>query len=280
MKHAVIVALVAAAAVSAHEYKSYESKTYGAVIPSYQHYDCDATSGSCYAPKSYGGEYKSNEYTYKRAYPYPGPKARFCNKLKRLGAFIGGLINKVLKGFKHTWVHFKKHWHEHCAIVKSDIARFADWKACEAKKFKDWWGYHQDLCRTRKALWDDAMREFHRQWCHYKKTAKEDYEKKKGECGIKEKDYDDDSKYQGKLNHYGVSPIEDHYNNYSTAGKYKPAEYKKTCDERDAKYKQKNGDLGMSPGELPGQIPTPVAGVAPATAAPVAPATGPKPVSG
>jgi hypothetical protein len=261
MKHAVILALVAAAAVSAHEYKSYASKTYGGnVLVSYEHYDCDATSHSCYAPKSYGGDYQAKSYSYKRSHAYPGPKARFCAKLKRLGAFIGGIINKVIKGFKHTWVHFKKHWHEHCAIIKSDWERFEDWKSCEAKKFKDWWGYHQDLCRTRKQLWDDAMREFHRQWCHYKKSLKEKYEERKKACGVHDKDYDDDSKYHGKLNHYGVTPVEDHYNNYSTGGKYKPDEYKKTCDARDAKYSAKNnGDLGMGVGTLPGET-TPVAG--------------------
>jgi hypothetical protein len=250
MKHAILLALVAAAAVSAHE--AYPSKVYGAVLPPHEHYDCDATDGKCYAPKSYGQGYEASGYSYKRQYPYPGPKARFCAKLKRLGAFIGGIINKIIKGFKHTWVHFKKHWKEHCAIIKSDLARFEDWKTCEAKKFKDWWGYHHDLCKTRKQLWDDAMREFHRQWCHYKKTRKEEYEARKKACGIKEKDYDDDSEYGKKLNHYGVTPVEDHYNNYSSGGKYKAEEYKSSCKKRDEKYsKANNGDLGMGPGTLP-----------------------------
>jgi hypothetical protein len=235
MKHAVIVALVSAAAVSAAvvdgvEYKEYESKTYKAVLPSYQHYDCDATDHACFAPKSYGKGYDANGYTYKRQYAYPGPKDRFKAKLKAIGAAITGIINKIIGKFHHTWMHFKDKWNEYCAIVKSDLARFEDWKKCEAKKFKSWWGYHQDLIRTKKALWDDAMREFHRQWCHYKKTRREEYESRKKECGVKDKDYDEDSDYGSKLNYYGVTPVEDSYHNYSSSGKYKRDEYKKTAD--------------------------------------------------
>jgi hypothetical protein len=253
MKHAAIFALVAAAAVSADlavsvsagvEIKVSHSKTYNAELPSYDHYDCDATSGSCYNPKGYGKDYKPSGYSYKRDYPYPGPKERFCNKLKKLGKLIGGLINKVIKGFKHTWVHFKSWWKEHCAIVKSDFERFKDWKTCEKKKFKDWWGYHQDLCRTRKALWDDAMREFHRQWCHYKKEAKEAYEKRKAECDIKEKDYDDEG-YGGKPSNYGVTPIE---TSYAPVKGYEQKKYEDHCKVRDDKYAKDNkGSLGHTP---------------------------------
>ena len=113
MKHAVIVALISAAAVSAAvvdgvEYKEYASKTYeGAVLPSYQHYDCDATAQTCYAPKSYGKGYEAGSYTYKRQYAYPGPKDRFKAKLKKIGDAIVGVINVIIGKFHHTWMHFK-----------------------------------------------------------------------------------------------------------------------------------------------------------------------------
>jgi hypothetical protein len=255
MKNAAILALVAAASVSALdvavdfsfqagvEIKTGHSKTYGATLPSYQHYSCDATAKACYDPKGYGKDYKSEGYSYERKFPYPGPKERFCNTLKKLAGLIKGVINKVISGFKHTWVHFKNKFSEWCAIVKSDAERFKYWKECKEKEFEDWWGYYHDLCHTRKALWDDAMREFHRQWCHMKKQLKEEYEEKKKKCGIKKKDYDDRG-YDGKPNEYGATPIETHY---APVAGYEQPKYDDYCKKRDEEYVKENKSDGHSP---------------------------------
>jgi hypothetical protein len=290
MQYTVLLALVAAAAVSATDY---HSKTYGKSLPPHKHYDCDATDDKCYAPKSYGSEYKPNDYSYHYEFPYPGPKERFCAKLKKIGGFFKGVVKKVFAHFKHTWVHFKTKWHTWCAKKQSDWDRFEHWKKCKADEFKDWWGYYHDLCKTRKALWDDAMREFHRQWCHYKQTRKEEYKAHKKACGYEKKvDYDEKPKYHEKINKYGVTPIEDHYHGYKAKNKYKPDEYKKHCAERDSKYKGKDdNDKGHYPdkngpqppsggGGNPGP-PEPVGGdVAPVITPVVTPTGPPAPVSG
>lgn len=283
MQYTVLLALVAASAVSATDY--YVKKYNKPDLPKYAHYDCDATKTECYAPKSYGKDYNAEGYSYEKHYEYPGPKERFCNKLKKIGGFIVGVIKKIVHGFKHTWVKFVKKWNHWCAVKRSDKARFDDWKACEAKKWKSWWGYYHDLCKTRKALWDDAQREFHRQWCHYRATRKAEYEESKKKCGIKEKDYDQEPKYQKNVNRYGVTPVEDHYHNYSSGGHYKPAEYQKHCQERDDKYKKANGGhLGNQPGQVPvpvggdagtpSPIPAPVGGDAGAPTGPPTPVSG------
>jgi hypothetical protein len=268
MQHAALLAVVAAAAmvsatgasvsVSAHvDVEIVFSKTYKAKVPVHDTYNCDATAPKCYAPKSHGNDYKPKEYSYGRKYPYPGPKERFCNKLKSIGKAIAGVFKKIFKGFKRAWTHFKDEWNEWCAIAKSDWQRFEDWKTCQADKWKKWWEYHHDLCKTRKQLWDDAMREFHRQWTHYRHTRREEYEASKKKCGITDKDYDEKPKYAEKINKYGVTPIEDQYKQYSSGkggAKYDPAAYKKHCDERDAKYKAANGG---SLGDVPGTVPVP-----------------------
>jgi hypothetical protein len=272
MQYTALLVLVAAAAVSADYAKieantPYQSTTYGKVAPPHQHYDCDATHGNCYAPKSYGNDYKPEGYTYEVAFPYPGPKERFCKKLKKIGAAIKKFFKKIFLGFKHTWVHFKSKWHTWCATKQSDALRFKHWLSCEKKEFKDWWEYHHDLCRTRKALWDDAMREFHRQWCHYKETHKATYEKRKEACSVKHRDYDDTSHYRKKINHYGVTPIEDQYKGYSkgykgkkNTYKYEPKEYKDTCKKRDDAYKGKHQNLGYSPSQTGPVAPVPGTG--------------------
>jgi hypothetical protein len=280
MQYAVLIAIVAAAAVSAtkEDRTAYPSKTYGGKsLPPHEHYDCDATAKKCYAPKSYGKSYDHKVYTYHREYDYPGPKARFCAKLKHVKALIKNAFKKLAGKLKHTWFHFKAKWNKWCRVKHSDWQRFEDWKKCKADKWKSWWEYHHDLCKTRKALWDDAQREFHRQWCHYKQKCKEDYEKKKkDECKITEKDYDDEPEYKEKINTYGVTPVEDSYHDYSSgkAGvKYDAAAYQKTCADRDAKYQAKNGNTGSQPGTIPepvggdvapvvpgGQTPAPVSG--------------------
>jgi len=253
MQYITILALASAAAVVSSE--KVMSKVYKVEVEIYEKYDCDATAGTCYAPKSYGGGYEPKGYSYGRKYPYPGPKERFCKKVAKFFGAIKSLLKKIVGGFKAAWHHFKKHWEHWCAVAKSDWQRFEDWKTCQADKFKSWWEYHMDLCKTRKQLWDDAMREFHRQWCHYKHTRREEYEARKKACGVKDKDYDDDDKYHKKLSKYGVTPIEDHYNQYSSGkgkGKYDPAAYKKECEDRDTKYKKdNNGDLGGTPGTIP-----------------------------
>jgi hypothetical protein len=278
MQYAVLIAIVAAAAVSAtkEDRTAYPSKTYGGKpLPPHQHYDCDATAKKCYAPKSYGKSYDHTTYSYHREYDYPGPKARFCAKLKHIGHAIKNIFKKIGGKFKRSWLRFKGKWNKWCAVKRSDKARFDDWKACKAEKFKSWWEYHHDLCKTRKALWDDAMREFHRQWCHFKQTCRADYEKKKKEeCKIEEKDYDEDDTYKKNINKYGVTPVEDSYHNYSTGTggvKYEQAKYEATCKERDAKYQGKHGDIGNAPGKLPEPVGGDVAPVAPVgqTPAPV-----------
>jgi len=260
MQYTALLVLVAAAAVSADYAKiekneAYASKTYGAVAPPHQHYDCDATHKHCYAPKSYGTGYDANTYTYEVAFAYPGPKERFCKKLRKFAGFLKGLGKKIKRKFKHTWVKFKGKWHTWCATKHSDALRFKHWLSCEKAEFKNWWEYYHDLCKTRKALWDDAMREFHRQWCNYRETRRAEYDARKGACGLKdEKDYDEKPKYHEKINHYGVSPIEDHYKGYSKGYKgekatytYKATEYKKTCEERDKKYQDAHKTSGHGP---------------------------------
>ena len=236
MQYAALLALAASAALVSSE-KVY-SATYKAEVEVYEKYDCDATASKCYHPQSYGGGYKAEKYSYKRQYAYPGPKERFMNKLKKIAGAISAIVKKVIKGFKHTWLKFAEKFNTFCAVVKSDLQRFEDWKTCQADKFKDWWEYHHDLCRTRKQLYDDAMREFYRQWTHYKHTRREEYEARKKACGITEKDYDDEPEYKEKVNKYGVAPAEDQYNKYTETKKYDPAAYKKHCEERDAKYKK------------------------------------------
>jgi hypothetical protein len=288
MQYTVLLAIVAAAAVNANDYAS---TTYGgAVLPPHKHYDCDATADKCYAPASYGNDYKPQGYSYERSFPYPGPKKRFCNKLKRFGLAIKGVFKKIFKGFKHTWARFAKKWNKWCAVKKSDWERFKHWKECKDAKFKKWWEYHHDLCKTRKQLWDDAMREFHRQWCHYKQHAKDEYEKRKKACGVHETDYDELPEYTNNLNKYGVTPVENHYKKHTT---YDAKAYKAHCDTRDTAYKakhKKDTNLGCSPGKLVDFPipPTPVGGDAgPGTpapvggdVAPVTPTGPPAPVSG
>jgi len=189
-----------------------------------QHARCDATDAKCYVPESYGPSYNADTYTYKRAYGYPGPRKRFHN-------WFSAILLKIKIGFHTKWHHFKKHWNHWCDVLKSDKQRFEDWKACKADKWKKWWSYHHDLCKTKKELWDDAMREFHRQWTHYKHHAKEEYNRKKTECHVKEVDYDDTPEYPKKLNEYGVTPVEDHYRQYSSKKEvgYSRDTYKKSC---------------------------------------------------
>jgi len=192
-----------------------------------EHARCDATDAKCYVADSYGPSYNADTYTYKRQYGYPGPRKRFHN-------WFSAILLKIKIGFHTKWHHFKKHWNHWCDVLKSDKQRFEDWKACKADKWKKWWAYHQDLCRTKKELWDDAMREFHRQWTHYKHHAKEEYNRKKTECNVKEVDYDDTPEYPKKLNEYGVTPIEDHYKQYSSKKEvgYSRETYKKSCDKK------------------------------------------------
>jgi hypothetical protein len=265
MQYLTLLALASAAAVVSS--KKVLSKTYKVEVEVYEKYDCDATSGTCYAPKSYGGDYKPKEYSYGRKYPYPGPKERFCKKVAKFFGAIKKLVKKILGVFKAAWHLFKAKWELWCKVAKSDYDRFEDWKSCQADKFKAWWEYHHDLCKTRKQLWDDAMREFHRQWCHYKHTRREEYENRKKTCGIKDKDYDDKPDYGKKISKYGASPIEDQYKQYSSGkdgNKYDPAEYKKECEKRDEKYKKENNgsdghEVGTTP--IPGPpAPEPVQG--------------------
>jgi hypothetical protein len=249
MQYTALLALAASAAMVSSE--KVMSKTYKVEVEIYEKYDCDATDGKCYNPKSYGKGYEPKGYSYGRKYPYPGPKERFCNKLAAVAKAITGLFKKIFKGFKRGWAHFAAHWNEWCAIAKSDWQRFEDWKTCQADKFKKWWEYHHDLCKTRKALWDDAMREFHRQWCHYRQTRREEYEASKKKCGVTDKDYDETEKYTKKISKLGCTPVEDSYHSYSAGKggvKYDAAVYKKSCEERDAKYKAANkGNDGHSP---------------------------------
>jgi len=297
MQTSVLFALLAAAAVSATydepcskpEYKGEAAcavkpaPVYGETKPQHRLYDCDATSPACYAPGTYEATYTKSNYGYKygKSYKYPGPKVRFCNKLRRIkkkakhglkaigGAIIGGvkLVGKVVGGaiglvfgvVAKIWISFVTKWNTWCGQLRSDWERFQDWKACKAQDWKDWWEHYLDLCRTRKALWDDAMREFHRQWHHYKKCAKAKYEEdKKNKCKeayegdnkdtyAPEPDYDDLPEYREpkQANYFGVTPVEQAYN---PNPEYKPAEYKKTCEERDKLYKEEYGD---KPADVP-----------------------------
>jgi hypothetical protein len=274
MQTSVLFALLAAAAVSAHNYEEQCNKTeykgepactiidapvYKEKLPTYRKYDCDATATECYAPATYGDAYKKTNYGYKygKHYKYPGPKVRFCNGLRKLKKKAGDIAKGVVKvvvgviGFGagiiiRVWKAFVHKWNKWCEVARSDWDRFADWKACKKEEWKDWWEHYLDLCRTRKALWDDAMREFHRQWHHYKKCADSDYEKhKKEKCHIKEDDYDDKEDYTKNVNYFGATPVEI---SYKPDIPYKPAEYKATCKKRDDKYKEKYGD---APADVP-----------------------------
>jgi hypothetical protein len=245
-----IIILATAAAVSANacekaEYKSApacatrQSETYKVKVPVYQTYNCDAAKAECHAPDGYGQAYGDGKgYTYHRKYAYPGPKTRFCLKVKKIKKGVADTIHKITDGIKNIahhiahkiksgWKHFKKHFEEWCAIARSDWERFNDWKMCEAAKWKAFWEYYHDLCRTRKALWDDAMREFHRHWHHYKKSRTAEYKAKKQMCEVNDNDYDDEEEYKQadtgnylgytpyEVKNYGVSYKEEKYNKYT-----------------------------------------------------------------
>jgi len=278
MQTSTLLVLLAAAAVSAEDYskpcekdqykqqdccKVTPAPVYKEELPAYRHYDCDATSTACYAPTTYGADYKEDGYKYGKHYPYPGPKVRFCNKLKKIKSGIVGvitgvvhgikkLIGKVFGAIKRVWKAFKAKWNTWCDKVASDLQRFKDWKACKDQEWKDWWEHYLDLCRTRKQLWDDAMREFHRQWHHYKKCAKKEYEEKKKACKVTEThDYDDRPDYGKFVNYLGVTPVEAYYNKKEEPAKqydYKPAEYVKTCKDKTAEYEK---TYGKAPADVP-----------------------------
>jgi len=268
MQTITILALLAAASVSADqacitckavcaqtEYKSHEacavtpSPTYkNEKLPQYDHYDCNATAEKCYVPTSYGTKYEPKKYSYHRDYAYPGPKARFKSLVKRglhkIGAAIKAVVGLVVTivgtiahGLKRAWESFAGKWRRWCAILRSYWERFEDWKLCKEQDWKDWWEHYIDLCRTRKALWDDAMREFHRQWHHYRKCSNKEYEeKKKNKCQIKEDDYDHTKSYSDNVTYYGVTPVEKSYNQYPN---YDQKKYDDECKARDDKYNSK-----------------------------------------
>jgi hypothetical protein len=250
MQTSVILAIVAAALVSADapytkgyedvcsksEYASapscvktpsptYENKP----LPKYAHYDCDATKEQCYAPTSYGNSYKAEGYSYGRHYAYPGPGAR-------LKAAIKGFFHKIHVALCKKWTSFKDHWNKWCGELKSDAQRFSDWIKCKEQDWANWYNYYTDLCRTRKALWDDAMREFHRQWHHYKKCKKADYEDGKKKCKISHDDYDEKPEYVAQINLYGLSPVEKSYVKDDTYKAYSPEQYKTSAETYLKKY--------------------------------------------
>jgi hypothetical protein len=269
MQATLLFTLLAAAAVSAtdnyntcqeSQYSAHPScaktpsEVYKEPLPKFQHYDCDATDEKCYAPASYGGGYKHESYKYGRKYEYPGPKERFCRKLKKVkhgiskvvhavGHVVAGAVGAVVYVLKKAWIAFVHKWRTWCGIVKSDAARFKDWLSCKVDDWKDWWEHYIDLCRTRKALWDDAMREFHRQWKHYKKCSNDEYKKKKkDDCKIEEPDYDETPEYKKDVNTYGLTPVEKHYGG-AEYSHYKQETYVSTCKARDDKYaKENNGE--------------------------------------
>jgi hypothetical protein len=259
-----IILLATAAAVSAgackeDKYKSHaacqkkQSETYKKELPTYRTYNCDAVSEACHAPNGYGETYgDGKDYTYQRKYPYPGPKTRFCLKVKKIkkgikkvvGAVVGffaSIVHHIGHKIKSAWVSFKAHFEEWCATAKSDFERFEDWKKCEAAKWKAFWEYYHDLCRTRKALWDDAMREFHRHWHHYKKCRKAEYEESRKKCKVEEpKDYDDEEEYKKPEtgNYLGYTPYE--VKNYGV--KYEKPKYDTYSKKADEKHsKEYNG---------------------------------------
>jgi hypothetical protein len=228
------------------------SNTYKQEVYKADKYDCDATSEACYVPTSYGTGYDNKGYSYHRDYPYPGPKDRFKKKMKAIGKAIKGLFVKIIGAISHkfhcAWDSFAKKWNTWCAKKKSDWMRFEDWANCNAQKWNDWWEHYHDLCRTRKELWDDAMREFHRQWHHYKQCKKQEYKDKKAKCHKEApkpdygngNDYDETPDYQTNVNYYGVTPVEKSYaqeNKYVAA--YKQDDYNKECDTRKDHYSQK-----------------------------------------
>jgi hypothetical protein len=92
MQTSVLFALLAAAAVSAHNYEEQCNKTeykgepactiidapvYKEKLPTYRKYDCDATDTECYSPATYGDAYKKTNYGYKygKHYKYPDPRS-------------------------------------------------------------------------------------------------------------------------------------------------------------------------------------------------------------
>jgi hypothetical protein len=261
MQYTVLLALLSAAAVVSAENTvtvtasvegSYPSKTYGgASLPPHQHYSCDATAPKCYEPGSYGKGYdpKSYTYHYNKKYAYPGPGKRFCKWLKGIGHAIGHWVGRIVGKFKRGWKHFKAHWVKWCAIAKSDWERFKDWKHCEVEEWKRWWEYHHDLCKTKKAYWDDAMREFHRCWTHYKEVKKAAYEKKKKDCKITEEDYDNTPEYKKNLDYIGATPPEDSYKSYSTGGNggtYSATNYQKNCADEKLESDDLTPNIGFS----------------------------------
>jgi hypothetical protein len=206
-------------------------------------------------------------------YPYPGPKHRFKNWLskakhgvknffKKIGKVIIGIVGSIVTSLKCKWHSFTDMWKKWVAMAKSDWMRFQDWKKCKKDAWVLWYDHYIDLCRTRKALWDDAMREFHRQWHHYKKCKQADYEDGKKKCNLhKTIDYDDTDAYKANVNYYGVTPHEDFYAKYSTqpekpAYRFDPVSYVENCKEED----KKDGVQGTYtvPVQQPYQTPAPV----------------------
>jgi len=206
--------------------KPHQSETYKKEVPAYRKYNCDATETTCHAPDGYGAAYKSDGYHYQHQFAYPGPKARFCLKVKKIKAglkkawhaFTGAIkkvIGAIALSIKWSWKHFKAYFLECFAVMKSDWERFEAWKKCKEDKWAAYWAYYHDLCRTRKALWDDAMREFHRHWHHYKKERKSEYEEQKKKCHsakieLPANDYDESPEYKAPetANYLGATPYE------------------------------------------------------------------------
>jgi len=239
MQYILLLALVSVAAVvNADEIPDgkYHSETYKESILAPEHYNCDATSHKCYEPTSYGKGYDAATYTYHKKFPYPGPGHRFCTWAKSLKVSIGHFFGIAIGKFRRSWKHFKAHWETWCGEIKSDLARFAYWKECKAKEWKLWWEYYHDLHKTKKAYWDNAQREFHRQWCNYREHRRDEYEATKKRCRLnKEKEYDETPEYEQQINNYGVTPVEDYHKSYSSGGKsgtgtkYNPETYQDSC---------------------------------------------------
>jgi len=221
------------------------SPTYKAPLPSCDHLRCDAVKNTCYRPGSYGKRYNPKTYICKkRTYPYPGPRKRFKHKVQKMFKSIKGFfkkgvkkvkkgVKKIKKKFKRKWQNFHHMWNKWCAIAKSDWDRFQDLMKCKVQDWKDKWEYYHDLCITRKQLWDDAQREFHRLWHIQKKVRKAEYEARKKQCGITEKDYDDTPEYRQDCNEFGVSPVEQFYD---PTLKYNPTQYAQNCHAKDEEF--------------------------------------------